>query len=60
MRFFIDSGTPDVLEIGVGVLLPHLLEFVDLMERDLSSSKLLLLRRSLDEPREELPIVDDG
>lgn len=60
LRLLVHSRSPNVLQISVRVLFPHLLELVDLVEADLPRPKLLLLRRHLDEPREEGPVVDDG
>lgn len=60
LRLLVDTCAADVLKICVRVVLPHLLELVDLVEADLARAQLLLLGRHLDEPREEGPVVDDG
>ena len=60
LRLLVDAGAANILEVGVRVVLPHLLELVDLVEADLARAQLLLLGRHLDEPRQEGSVVDDG
>lgn len=40
--------------------LPELLQFVDLLGRDLAGAELLLLRGDLHQPREEAAVLDQG
>lgn len=58
LRFVVDTFLLKILKSGGSVVAPKLFELVDLMERNLSSTKLLLLRRDLDEPGQERAIFD--
>jgi hypothetical protein len=59
LRLIIDTRLLQILQRRLRVLPPKLLELVDLVEGDLTSSKLFLLRRNLDEPREERAVFDE-
>eukprot|EP00162_Nutomonas_longa_P007159 comp17556_c0_seq1/m.29875 comp17556_c0_seq1/g.29875 ORF comp17556_c0_seq1/g.29875 comp17556_c0_seq1/m.29875 type:complete len:368 (+) comp17556_c0_seq1:373-1476(+) len=58
IRFFVDTGPLQVLELGLGLALPELLEPRDLLSSDLACAHLLGLRRHLDEPRQERAVVN--
>lgn len=45
---------------SAGPHLPELLQLVDLLGSDLPSPQLLLLRRDLDQPRQEAAVLDQG
>lgn len=45
---------------SAGPYLPELLQLVDLLSSDLPGPQLLLLRRDLDQPREEAAVLDQG
>lgn len=46
--------------LSAGPHLPELLQLVDLLGSDLPGPQLLLLRRDLDQPREEAAVLDQG
>ncbi|XP_033232122.1 regulator of nonsense transcripts 1 [Belonocnema kinseyi] len=53
LRLLVDSRLLQVLEGRVHIVAPQLLEFVDLLGRDLAGAQLLLLRGDLHQPGEE-------
>lgn len=60
MRLVVDADFLEILDRGGSVVLPELLELVDLVKGDLASSELFLLGGDLDEPVEERAVLDEG
>ena len=58
LRLLVHARLFEILELGLGVVLPQLLQLIDLLRRDLASTQLLLFRGNLDEPGQELPVLD--
>ena len=58
--FLVDSRFLQVLQGGIRVVLPQLLQLVDLRGRDLPGSSLLLLRGNLHQPVQEASVIDQG
>ena len=58
LRLLVNAGFLEVLVGGVRVLLPQLLQLVDLLRRDLPRAHLVALARTLHQPRQEAPVHD--
>ncbi|KAF6763799.1 hypothetical protein DFP72DRAFT_483599 [Ephemerocybe angulata] len=60
LGFVVHTGLFEVFQSRINVLAPHILKSVDVLERDLAGTKLLLLSGGLDEPGEERAVVNEG
>ena len=59
MPGIVHPGLLQVLELGVDVLLPEVLQLVDLSGGDLPGSQLLGVPRDLDQPADQLAVRDE-
>eukprot|EP00906_Rhabdomonas_costata_P014529 RCo020884 len=58
-RLVVGARALQVLHEGLRGGLPQVLQLIDLLCRDLPGAVLLLLRGNLDQPRQELPVLDE-
>eukprot|EP01136_Pigoraptor_vietnamica_P001187 Opistho-1_new@27494 len=59
VRVLVDARLLEIVQLGRGIRLPHILHALDLVRRDLPGAQLLVLAGHLDEPGEERVVVDD-
>ena len=59
LGFVVHAGLLEIIEGGISVIAPQILEAVDLLEGYLTGSELLLLARRLDQPGQERTVVDE-